>query len=197
MNERATITDSFVPLPALGQGVVVAVSSSPSHNFSKANRDSIRLVAGLGVAGDAHFGHTVQHLVRIRDNPASPNLRQVHLIHSELFGELHTGGFAIVPGEIGENVTTKGVDLLKLPKGARLHLGDTAIVELTGLRTPCRQLDRHQAGLLAAMKGEDGQGKLIIKSGVMGMVLAGGTVKPNDVIRVELPAEPHHPLGKI
>jgi hypothetical protein len=196
MNERANIAGG-VPLKAeTGTGVVVAVSTSPGHNFTKANRESIRLVAGMGVAGDAHFGVTVQHLVRIRDNPSQPNLRQVHLLHSELFDELRAQGFAIVSGEVGENVTTKGVDLLNLPKGTRLHLGETAIVELTGLRTPCRQLERHQTGLLAAMRGQDERGNLVIKSGVMGIVLAGGEVRPNDAIRVELPEE-RQPLGKI
>jgi MOSC domain-containing protein YiiM len=195
MNERATI-DKFVPAESVA-GVVVAVSTSPRHEFSKTNKDSIRLVAGLGVAGDAHFGATVQHLVRVREDPGRPNLRQVHLIHSELFEELRPQGFDLVPGEIGENVTTRGVDLLKLPKGTRLHLGDTAVVELTGLRTPCRQLERHQAGLLAAMRDQDQEGNLVIKSGVMGMVLASGTVKPNDPIRIELPDEPHQRLGKV
>ncbi len=198
MNERANIADGIaLPEQAVGAGVVVAVSASPRHDFSKTNRESIRLVAGLGVAGDAHFGVTVQHLVRIRDNPAQPNMRQVHLVHSELFEELRAGGFHLVPGEIGENVTTRGVDLLKLPQGTRLHLGESAIVELTGLRTPCRQLDRHRSGLLAAMRGQDSEGNLLIKSGVMGRVLAGGTVKPDDAIRIELPPEPHRRLGKI
>jgi MOSC domain-containing protein YiiM len=178
-------------------GVVVAVSAGPGHNFSKPNKESIRLIAGMGVAGDAHFGATVQHLVRVRDNPSRPNLRQVHLIHSELFEELRGLGFDIVPGEVGENVTTRGIDLLHLPASTRLHLGGAAVVELTGLRTPCRQIDRHQAGLLAAMRGQDERGNLVIKSGVMGTVIAGGTVKPSDIIRVELPPEPHQPLSKI
>jgi MOSC domain-containing protein YiiM len=198
VNER-TVVNTFAPLPApaVEAGSVVAVSCNPSHGFSKINQASIRLVTGLGVAGDAHFGQTVQHLVRVRDNPGMPNLRQVHLIPFELFEELRAAGFTVTPGEVGENVTTKGINLLKLPKGTRLHLGDTAVVELTGLRTPCRQLDRFQPGLLAEMTGRDEQGNLLIKSGVMGIVLISGTVRPDDTIRVALPQEPGQPLGKI
>src|SRR5262245_45469221 len=122
-------------------GSVVAVSSSPSHSMRKAGRDAIRLVAGLGVEGDAHCGETVKHRSRVARDPTQPNLRQVHLLHAELLEELRATGFALEPGQVGENVTTSGVALLDLPRGTRLHLGTSAIVEVTGLRNPCSQLD--------------------------------------------------------
>jgi len=175
---------------------VVAVSRSTGHNFSKPNVDAIELVAGLGVKGDAHFGETVQHLVRVREDPTKPNLRQVHLIHSELFDELRPLGFSIRPGDIGENITTRGVGLLELPRGTRLHVGDSALIEITGLRTPCKQIERFQAGLLAAVS-QDADGSVRFRSGIMGIVLKGGIVRPGDSIGVELPQEPHQKLGKV
>jgi MOSC domain-containing protein YiiM len=174
--------------------VVTAVSQSRGHNFSKPNVLSIRLVAGLGVEGDAHAGVTVKHRSRVRKDPTQPNLRQVHLVHSELFDELRDKGFTVVPGDIGENVTTRGIDLLALPTGTKLRLGATATVEITGLRNPCVQLDTFQKGLMAATLDKDGDGNLIRKAGVMGVVLAGGEVRPGDAIAVELPAAPHRPL---
>lgn len=176
---------------------MIAVCSSDSHTFSKPNRDSIRLLAGLGVEGDAHAGETVKHRSRVRQDPDQPNLRQVHLIHSELHDELRQAGFAVSPGKMGENITTLGVDLLRLPVGARLHLGANAVVEITGLRNPCYQLDGFQPGLMAAVLDRDSDGNLVRKAGVMGIVLAGGEVRPGDPIRVELPPEPHRSLEPV
>jgi MOSC domain-containing protein YiiM len=177
--------------------VVTAVSRSARHSLTKPNQDSIRLLAGLGVEGDAHLGETVKHRSRVARTPSQPNLRQVHLIHAELHDELGAGGFAVTAGQMGENITTRGVDLLGLPAGTRLHLGDTAVVVVTGLRNPCAQLDRIQPGLMAATLGRDERGNLIRKAGVMGMVLTGGEVRPGDAIRVELPAEPHRSLEPV
>jgi MOSC domain-containing protein YiiM len=178
-------------------GRVEAVNRSPKHSFSKAPQPFIRLLAGLGVEGDAHCGEKVKHRSRARFNPSLPNLRQVHLIHAELHEELLANGFALAPGEMGENVTTRGVDLLDLPTGTRLTLGEAAIVELTGLRNPCVQLDRHQAGLMAAVLDESPTGDLIRKAGVMAIVIQGGEVRPGDSIQVRLPAEPHRPLKPV
>jgi hypothetical protein len=177
--------------------IVTAVSCSATHTFTKPNITSIRLLAGLGVEGDAHLGVTVKHRSRVRTDPDSPNLRQVHLIHAELFEELRAAGFAIAAGQIGENVTSRGIDLLGLPAGTRLHLGQAAVVEVTGLRNPCRQLDRFQAGLTAALIGRDPNGKLMRKAGVMSIVLAGGEVRPGDTIEIELPPPPHQPLERV
>jgi MOSC domain-containing protein YiiM len=178
-------------------GIVTAVSRSATHTFSKPNTIAIWLVAGLGVEGDAHLGVTVKHRSRVRTDPDSPNLRQVHLIHAELHAELRAAGFAVAAGQIGENVTTRGIDLLGLPAGARLHLGQAAVVEVTGLRNPCQQLDRFQAGLTAALLGRDQNGKVIRKAGIMGIVLAGGEVRPGDAIAIELPPPPHRPLDRV
>lgn len=178
-------------------GVVVAVSRSARHTFSKPTQDGIRLLAGLGIEGDAHMGETVKHRSRVRQDPTQPNLRQVHLIHAELFDELREKGFTVAAGQMGENITTRGVDLLGLPTGARLHIGAEAVVEVTGLRNPCAQLDAFQPGLLAAVLDRDADGNLVRKAGIMGIVVAGGEVRPGDAIRVELPPEPHHPLEKV
>lgn len=178
-------------------GTVIAVSRSPTHTMSKPIADSIRLLAGLGVEGDCHQGATVKHLSRILRFGDAPNLRQIHLIHEELFDELRQIGFAVSAGDMGENVTTRGVDLLALPKGARLHLGDGAAVEVTGLRNPCRKLNRVQPGLMAATLARDDAGNLERKAGVMGIVIAGGEVCGGDPIRVELPEGPHEPLVPI
>jgi MOSC domain-containing protein YiiM len=174
--------------------IVTAVSRSSSHSFSKPNQDSIRLLAGLGVEGDAHLGQTVKHRSRVAKDPTQPNLRQVHLIHEELFDELAGKGFAVASGAMGENVTTRGIDLLNLPAGARLLLGESAVIEVTGLRNPCVQIDRFQKGLMKAVLGKDEQGNVIRKSGIMAVVLEGGEVRPGDAIRVELPPQPHRPL---
>jgi MOSC domain-containing protein YiiM len=177
--------------------VVSAVSQSAAHEFSKHNQEIIRLVAGLGVEGDAHCGKTVQHRSRVARDPSQPNLRQVHLIHAEMHDELHAAGFCVSAGDIGENITTRGIDLLGLPIRPRLHLGAFAVVEITGLRNPCPQLDAFQPGLTAAVLDHDADGALIRKAGVMGIVLTGGEVQPNDPIRVELPPEPHQPLKPV
>jgi MOSC domain-containing protein YiiM len=178
-------------------GMVVTVSKSRTHTFSKQNQDRIVLLAGLGVEGDAHMGETVKHRSRVRKDPTQPNLRQVHLIHAELHDELNASGFNVSAGEMGENITTRGVDLLGLPTGTRLHLGSTAIVEVAGLRNPCYQLDDFQEGLMKAVLDKDEQGNLIRKAGVMSIVLAGGEVRAGDSIRAELPPEPHQPLQSV
>jgi MOSC domain-containing protein YiiM len=178
-------------------GVVTAVSRSPSHTLIKPNEDSIRLLEGLGVEGDAHLGATVKHRSRVARDPSQPNLRQVHLIHGELHDALRETGFAVAPGQMGENITTRGVDLLALPAGTRLRLGDSAVVEVTGLRNPCAQLDRIQPGLMAATLDRDEQGNLIRKAGIMGVVIAGGEVRPGDPIRIKLPPQPHRPLTPV
>ena len=178
-------------------GMVIAVSCGPEHSFSKPNQECIRLLAGLGVEGDAHQGVTVQHLSRVARDPTQPNLRQLHLIHAELHDELREAGFDVEAGEMGENVTTRGVDLLALPVGTRLHLGGDAVVEVTGLRNPCYQLDRFQPGLMSAVLGRDADGNLVRKAGIMGVIVADGEVRPGDGIRVELPPEPHHPLAPV
>ena len=177
-------------------GLVAAVNCSAKHTLSKPNQESIRLVAGLGVDGDAHSGETVKHRSRVARDPSQPNLRQVHLIHLELYDELRASGYEVNSGQMGENVTTRGVDLLGLPVGTRLHLRD-AVVEVTGLRNPCAQLDRIQPGLLEATLDRDDQGNLIRKAGIMGIVLTGGEVSPGDRIRVELPPEPHRTLEPV
>ena len=178
-------------------GVVVAVSCSGSHTMSKPACDTIKLLAGLGVEGDAHLGKTVKHRSRVARDPSAPNFRQVHLIHAELHEELSAAGFVMAPGEMGENVTTSGIDLLGLPSGARLRLGDAAIIEVTGLRNPCRQLDKLRPGLMAASLDRDAAGNLIRKAGVMAVVIEGGIVRAGDRIGVELPAAPHLPLKPV
>ena len=178
-------------------GAVTAVSRSPAHTLAKATQPSIRLLAGLGVEGDAHLGKTVRHRSRVARDPSRPNLRQVHLIHAELHDELAATGFAVAAGEMGENVTTRGLDLLALPAGTRLRLGEEALVEVTGLRNPCAQLDGIQPGLMAATLAQDEDGELVRKAGVMAVVLAGGVVRPGDAIRVEVPPGPQRPLTPV
>jgi MOSC domain-containing protein YiiM len=176
---------------------VVAVSLRAGHHFSKTPSLGIRLLKGLGVGGDAHMGETVKHRSRVRKDPTQPNLRQVHLIHAELFCELRAKGFVVHPGELGENVTTSGIDLLALPTGARLHLGASAVVEITGLRNPCIQIDKFQQGLRAATLDRDAEGNLIRKAGIMAIVIEDGDVRPGDAIRVAMPAAPHRPLQPV
>jgi len=171
------------------------VCRSSAHAFSKLDVLRIRLVARLGVEGDAHLGEKVQHRSHIRkQGPNMPNLRQVHLIHEELFDELRAGGFSVRPGALGENVTTRGVDLLALPTGTRLKLGSEAVIEITGLRNPCRQIEAFEPGLLSAVLGRDAHGNLIRKTGVMAVVLASGEVKPRDPVSVILPQGEARPL---
>lgn len=176
---------------------VEAVFKSKTHTMSKLEQPSIRLLAGLGVEGDAHMGVTVKHRSRVAVDPTQPNLRQVHLIRSELHDELQARGFTVQAGQMGENITTHGIDLLGLPKGTRMFLGETALLEITGLRNPCTQLDGLQDGLMNAVLDRDEAGNLIRKAGIMGVVLTGGEVKPGDEIRVELPAEPHERLERV
>ena len=173
---------------------VISVSRSGSHGFSKQNQSSIRLIEGLGVEGDAHQGVTVKHLSRVARDPTQPNLRQVHLIHAELHDELADAGFEVKPGALGENVTTRGIRLLELPAGTRLRLGASAIVEITGLRNPCVQIDRFSPGLLGKVVGRDASGVVWRKTGIMSVVIAGGEVKAGDAIEIDLPPEPHRPL---
>jgi MOSC domain-containing protein YiiM len=163
----------------------------------KQQRERVRLLAGLGVEGDAHLGETVRHRSRVRRDPTQPNLRQVHLIHAELHDELRAGGFEVAPGDLGENVTTRGLDLLELPAGALLRLGADAVVEVTGLRNPCAQLDGIRPGLLAATLDRDRGGALVRKAGVMGIVVAGGDVCPGDSIAVEWPSGAHFRLEPV
>jgi MOSC domain-containing protein YiiM len=178
-------------------GSVVAVSLRSGHHFSKTPGLCIRLLTGLGVAGDGHMGATVKHRSDARKAPALPNLRQIHLIHAELFCELRAKGFVIRPGELGENITTSGIDLLSLPAATRLHLGASAVVEITGLRDPCIQLDKFRQGLMAATLDRDADGGLIRKTGIMAIVVSEGDVRPGDAIRVEMPTEPHRPLQPV
>ena len=176
---------------------MVAVSRSPGYTFTKQTEDCIRLLTMLGVEGDAHMGTTVKHRSRMQREPDAPNLRQVHLIHAELHDELEAIGLPVAPGQMGENVTTRGVDLLGLPAGTRLHLGATAVVEVTGLRNPCVQLDGLHDGLMAAVRPRDAEGNVVRKAGIMSIVLAGGEVRAGDPIEVELPPPPHRPLEPV
>jgi len=178
-------------------GTVTAVSRSGTHTMSKPIEDRIRLLEGLGVEGDAHLGVTVKHRSRVAKDPTVPNLRQVHLIHAELHDELRAQGFELAPGEMGENVTTRGVDLLGLPTGTRLRLGAEAVVEVTGLRNPCHQLNGLRKGLMAATLDRDAEGNLIRKAGIMAVVITGGEVRPGDPIAVSLPAVPHRKLEAV
>jgi MOSC domain-containing protein YiiM len=177
-------------MPAL----VVAVARNPRHEFSKKVESEVTLLEGLGVEGDAHAGVTVKHRSRVARNPSQPNLRQVHLLQSELLVDLSARGFSIAPGALGENITTSGVDLLALPVGTLLHVGDTAVVRLTGLRNPCVQIENFHDGLLAAVLPRDAAGHVQRQTGVMAVVLSGGTVRAGDHIHTVLPPMPHAPL---
>ena len=177
--------------------IIQSVNRSAEHTFSKTPANVITLRENHGVEGDAHAGATVKHRSRVAKDPTQPNLRQVHLIHEELFDELKEKGFDVKPGDIGENITTRGIDLLALPTGTRLRIGADAIIEITGLRNPCVQLDRFQEGLMAATLDRDAEGNLIRKAGVMAVVIAGGEVRPGDRIDVVVPAEPHVTLAPV
>ncbi|MET7645561.1 MOSC domain-containing protein [Streptomyces sp. NPDC005426] len=174
------------------------VSSDPTYSFGKPNRARVTLLAGLGVEDDVHAGQTIKHQFRMTYEPRSPNLRQVHLMHEELFDELAAKGYAVAPGELGENVTTRGIDLLGLPTGALLHLGEEASVEVTGLRNPCSKINTFRPGLLGEMFAIDAAtGDFAFKSGIMGVVRQGGRVRPGDAVGVDLPAGPHRPLERV
>lgn len=176
---------------------VVAVARDDEHRFSKPTRDSITLLAGIGVEGDAHAGTTVQHLSRVRRDPTAPNLRQVHLIHSELFDDMARRGHAVPPGGLGENITTTGVDLLGLSRGTRLEIGDEAVIEITGLRNPCVQINGLSDGLMKELVHVDDAGETVRLAGVMSIVLQGGVVRPGDGIRVIAPSGPYEPLQAV
>lgn len=178
-------------------GTVVATAFHTSHNFSKPVQNAIELTAGMGVVGDAHFGAAVRHRSRVAADPNQPNLRQVHLIHEELHEELRVKGFDVGPGVMGENVTTRDVNLLALPVGTVLRLGREALVVLTGLRNPCKQLNEYQDGLMNAVLDRTPDGNLVRKAGVMAVVVRSGTVCPGDDIVVALPPEPHQALERV
>jgi len=175
---------------------VIAVHTSPTHSFSKLSRPSIELHEGLGVVGDAHYGATVQHRSRVARDASTPNIRQVHLIHAELFDELEAQGHHVEPGQLGENVTTRGVPLLDLPVGTRLAIGD-AVITITGLRNPCQQINDFQGGLLKLVVHTGDDGRVVRLAGVMGIVSRSGEVRPGTAISVELPPEPHFPLTNV
>jgi hypothetical protein len=176
---------------------VLSVSKSGTHSFSKYSTENIHLLEGLGVEGDAHCGKNVQHLSRIAKDPRRPNLRQVHLIHAELLDELADSGFNISPGMLGENITTRNIPLLRLPTGTRLRFTESVVIEITGLRNPCNQIDTFMPGLLAAVVNRDSKGELVRKCGVMATVISGGLVSPGNPITVELPPQPHTPLHRV
>ena len=178
-------------------GIVIAVHYGPTHSVSKISQPSIRLLDGLGVERDVHMGTTVKHRSRVARDPSQPNLRQVHLIHAELHDELAASGFRVSPGLMGENITTRGVALLELPTGTRLHIGADAVVEVTGLRNPCVQLDGLQKGLMAATLARDADGQLVRKAGIMAIVVTAGLVRPGNQVLVALPAPPHQPLKPV
>ena len=181
-------------MPIEPSKTVAAVSVSPTHSFSKPNVTSITLVAGIGVEGDAHAGELVKHRYLVRRDSTQPNLRQVHLIHQELFDDLQKQGYEVAAGQLGENITTTGVDLLSLPTGTVLRFSSGAEVELTGLRNPCVQIDDFQPGLMKKLRYRDADAGIVRIGGVMAVVLTGGQVHPGDEIAVELPAEPHQIL---
>jgi MOSC domain-containing protein YiiM len=173
---------------------VIAVNCSAQHTFSKPNQAIIKLIEGIGVEGDAHSGKWVKHRYLADKDPTKPNLRQVHLIQAELLDELNSKGFSVEPGQLGENITTRGIDLINLPTKTRLQIGEQALIEVTALRNPCVQIEKFQKGLLKAVLERDAEGTLIRKAGVMGIVLVGGEIHPRDSIRIDLPSEPHHAL---
>ena len=177
--------------------VITSLSSDAAHRFSKKPRGALRLIAGLGVAGDAHAGITVQHLSRIAKDPTVPNLRQVHLIQAELLDELAGKGFTITPGAVGENITTRGIDLLGLAQGTRVRLGAEAVIEITGLRNPCHQLNRMAPGLMDAVLSRAEDGSLIRRCGVMAVVVTGGVVRTGDKVAIVAAPERFVALGVV
>jgi hypothetical protein len=179
------------------RAAVAALSSSSRHRFSKDAADRLTLLAGLGVEGDCHAGSTVQHLSRVRRDPRQPNLRQVHLMAAELYDELIEKGYELALGQLGENITTSGVDLLALARGTRFAIGPRAVVEITGLRNPCVQIDRFRPGLLAEVLSRDPEGKAVRRAGVMAVVVVGGEVRRGDGIGVEPPPAPLQPLTPV
>lgn len=190
-------TDGLLQAKKMKKGKVISVSKSDKHTFNKYVNEEIVLLKGLGVEGDAHMGEKVKHRSRVAKDPNQPNLRQVHLIHSELFDELKEKGFNVIPGQMGENITTENVDLLNLPQKTILSIGKTAKIEITGLRNPCKQIESIKLGLMKAVLDKDQEGNLIRKAGIMGIVLEGGEVRVGDEISIELPAKPHLKLERV
>jgi MOSC domain-containing protein YiiM len=176
---------------------VVSVNRSPAHRFSKEPVPAVRLLEGLGLEGDAHAGATVQHTSRVARDPSLPNLRQVHLLHAELLDVLAERGHQVRAGDLGENITTVGIDLLGLPVGTQLELGDRAVVTVTGLRNPCVQIESFRSGLLAEVVRRAEDGSIVRLAGIMGVVSAGGIVRAGDPIAVRYPALPHRPLDRV
>jgi MOSC domain-containing protein YiiM len=178
-------------------GEVICVAAHSRHVFSKTPTKGIHLLKGLGVEGDAHCGLTVKHRSRVAANPDQPNLRQVHLFAAEMLDELAAKGFSVQPADLGENITTRGVDLIHLPLGTRLQIGDSVQLEVTGLRNPCKQIDNFQSGLMHAVLGRDEAGNLLLRAGVMAIVLQGGNVRLGDPIHADLPPLPHRKLERV
>lgn len=181
----------------MASGLVVAVAKDGEHRFSKEPATEVRIVAGLGVEGDAHQGVTVKHRSRVAADPTQPNLRQVHLMHSELFEELRRKGFDVEPADLGENITTRGLDFLALPRNSLLQIGADAVLEVTGLRNPCAQIERFQPGLLAAVLDRGPEGEVIRKAGIMAIARTGGLIRCGDAITVALPLPPYLPLERV
>lgn len=181
----------------MSKGQVKALSRSAHHSMSKKNEESLQILTGLGVAGDAHMGEKVKHRSRVAKNPNQPNLRQVHLIHSELHSELLQKGFDIKAGEMGENITTEGIALLALPRNSILHIGAQVKIQVTGLRNPCDQLNGLQEGLMKAVLDKDKEGNLIRKAGIMGIVIQGGEIILGDPIEVSYPPKPYQALERV
>lgn len=181
----------------MADGIVIALAKAPDHSFSKQVASEIRVIAGLGVEGDAHQGAEVKHRSRVAVDPSQPNLRQVHLIHAELFDELSAKGFDVAPSQLGENITTRGIDLLGLPRGTLLRIGAEVVLEVTGLRNPCGQIENFRTGLLAAVLDRGAHGEIVRKTGIMAIALSGGTVRISDPVTTELPAPPHLPLERV
>jgi MOSC domain-containing protein YiiM len=182
---------------AMADGTVIALAKAPDHGFSKRAAGEIRIIAGLGVEGDAHQGAKVKHLSRVAADPSQPNLRQVHLIHAELFDELSAKGFNLTHAQLGENITTRGIDLLGLPRGTLLRLGTEVVLEVTGLRNPCAQIENFRKGLLAAVLDRGAHGEIVRKTGIMAIALTGGTIRIGDPITAEFPPPPHLPLDRV
>ncbi len=183
---------TLLPFPS-----VISVNKSPTHQLSKVPCPSIRLIVDFGVEGDAHAGKTVKHRSRVANDPNQPNLRQVHLIARELFDEMVSSGFDLHPGQMGENITTQGVDLLRLSRGCRLMIGSEAVIEITGLRNPCHQLNGLLPNLMQALVYTDEQGNVIRKAGIMGIVVQAGIISPGDKILIHKPPGRHIPLDRV
>lgn len=176
---------------------VVSLSKDSEHNFSKVQCPTLNFLEGLGIEGDAHCGKTVKHRSRVKKDPTQANLRQVHLIHSELISELQKKGFEVEAGTLGENILTEGIDILELPEHALLKIGPSVELKITGLRNPCAQLDNYQKGLTKAVLDQTSEGELIRKAGVMAIVVSGGVVSIQDDIKIILPPKPHMPLKPV